>query len=305
MEQEVHGSYAKHCLVGVIPVNHARLDVVSLFTNIHCRLIVLLDVLDCFNKETGRTHGWVADIILWSRFHHLYNHADDVARSTELTICARCCHLAKDILIHIAHGITIVHVERVNAINNFGKGTGIWNKEDSRLHVTAICRFLTSTDMLDKLKDTLTNYLEHVFCTKVLEHMPTQVLVWNTSPFLITHSIRIHPKLSFEKCRVLYLTIPVASILFFLKLLVIEHLHEEDIGHLLQHGDRVGYAGHKECVPYLVNLVFYLSCNHILILYKFIAYEVLILYCSLPAQKNTFLIFPVISLLFASSAIQV
>ena len=129
--------------------------------------------------------------------------------------------------------------------------------------------------MLDKLEDALSNYLEHVFCTKVLEHMPTQVLVWNTSSFLIAHSIWIHPKLSFEKCRVLYLTIPVTSILFFLKLLVIEHLHEEDIGHLLQYCDRVRYTSHKECVPNLVNLIFYLACYH-----NYIFFSKLLLYCA-------------------------
>ena len=131
MKQEVHGSDTKHCLVGIITIDHARLDMVSLFAYIHCRLIVLLDVLDSFYKETGRTHGRVADVILGSWFHHLHNHADDVARSTELTICARCCHLAKDILIHIAHGITIVHVESINTVNNLCQCTSIRNQEYS------------------------------------------------------------------------------------------------------------------------------------------------------------------------------
>src|SRR5574344_2644017 len=138
MKQEVHGSDTKHRLVGVITIEHACLDVVSFVANIHCRLIVLLDVLDSFNKESGRTHSWVTDVILRCWLHHLYNHADDVARCTELTVCARCSHLSPDILIHLTHSITVFHIERVNAINNLCQGTGIWNKEDSRLHVTAI-----------------------------------------------------------------------------------------------------------------------------------------------------------------------
>ena len=38
--------------------------------------------------------------------------------------------------------------------------------------------------------------------------------------------------------------------------LVVEHFHEEDLGHLFQYGDWVSNTSHKECVPYLVYLVF-------------------------------------------------
>lgn len=50
--------------------------------------------------------------------------------------------------------------------------------------------------------------------------------------------------------------------LLLLELLVVEHLHEEEIGHLLKDGYGVGDTTRPEGIPYLVDLILYLSCNH-------------------------------------------
>ena len=86
MKQQVHSAYAQHRLVSIIAIDHAGLDVGNILTGIEGFTIVLLDIFHSLYKETSTTHSWVADIILWSWIHHFDNHADDMARSTELTI---------------------------------------------------------------------------------------------------------------------------------------------------------------------------------------------------------------------------
>jgi hypothetical protein len=46
-------------------------------------------------------------------------------------------------------------------------------------------------------------------------------------------------------------------------LFVVQHLHEEQISHLLQDGEGIGNATCPEGVPNAVNSVFYFACNHI------------------------------------------
>ena len=44
---------------------------------------------------------------------------------------------------------------------------------------------------------------------------------------------------------------------------VVQHLHEEEVGHLLQDGHRVSDAASPEGVPDLIDSIFDFACNHI------------------------------------------
>ena len=130
MKQKVHGSYAQHGLVGIVAVNHRGLHVACLVADVQGCFIVLLDILHRLYQKSCRTHSGVADVVLWSRLHHLYNHAYDVAWRAELSVGARSRHLAEYILVDIAHGVAVVHVERVYSVNYLGKRTGVGYEED-------------------------------------------------------------------------------------------------------------------------------------------------------------------------------
>ena len=265
VQQQVHGSYAQHGLVGIVAIDHRGFHVMNILAYIGSRLIVLLNIFNSLNEESGRTHGWVADVIFRSRLHHLHNHSDDVSGRAELSVGAACRHLAENVFIYIAHRIAVVHVERIHAIYHLGKGSGVGNEEDSRLHVAAVGAFFACADVLDEFEHVLSYHLEHIVSAQVFEHVPAQAFVRDSSLLLVGGSVGVNPELSFGEGRVFHLAIPVACVLFFLQLLVVEHFHEEDVGHLFQHGDRVCNASHKECVPYLVYLVFDFSCYHIII----------------------------------------
>ena len=100
---------------------------------------------------------------------------------------------------------------------------------------------------------------------KVLKYVPTQIFVWNACFLFITDCFRIYPELSGRERWILHFCSPITSVLFLLKLLIIKHLHEEDIRHLFKNCNGISDTSHKECVPNLVNLVFYLTCYHIII----------------------------------------
>ena len=117
--------------------------------------------------------------------------------------------------------------------------------------------------MLDKFKHALSHNLIHIVGTKILENVPSEVLVRHSGTLLIAHGFGVDPQFAIEECGVLHFAIPVACVLFFLQLLVVEHLHEEYICHLFEYGYGVGDASHKEGVPNLVDLVFYFACYHI------------------------------------------
>ena len=119
--------------------------------------------------------------------------------------------------------------------------------------------------MLDEFEHVLPYHLEHIVGAQVLEHVPAQAFVRDSSLLLVGGSVGVNPELPFGEGRVLHFAVKVACVFLFLELLVVEHLHEEDVGHLFQYGDRVGNTCHKEGVPYLVYLVFDFSCYHTII----------------------------------------
>ena len=264
MKQQVHGTNAKHRLVGIETVYHVGLDVLHLVLRKQSLLVLFLDIFHGLNEKTGATHGWVADIILWGRLHHLHDHTDDMARRAELSVRAGSSHLAKDVLIYVTHGITVVHVKGINAVNDLREGTGVRDEEYRRLHITAISTLFACSDMLDELENTLSHNLEHIVRTEVLEHVPTEMLVRYSGLLFFGSSFRVHPSLTGRESRILNLSIPVAGIRLLLQLLVIEHLHKEDIRHLFQYRYRIGDTSHEERIPYLVDFVFYIACDHIL-----------------------------------------
>lgn len=120
MKHQVHGTNAEHRLVGVITIDHRCFNMVNFFGCIECRFVVLFDVFHSLDKETSASHGWVADVILWGWLHHFNYHTYDMAGCAKLAVGARSCHLAKNVLIHIAHGVAIVHVQRVHTVHNLG-----------------------------------------------------------------------------------------------------------------------------------------------------------------------------------------
>ena len=180
--------------------------------------------------------------------------------STELTIIARCCHLAQDILVDITHSVTVVHIESVDTLHNLGQSSGRLNKEGGICHKATVRRLLTLTKRLDKDKHILADGAIHRLCLQIAEHAPTKLLVRN-----ILVGFGIVPYAILEG-RVFNGSAPSVSICLFSTLCIIQHLHKEEIGHLLQDGDGVGNTSSPKGIPNAIYTIFNLACNHTLIL---------------------------------------
>ena len=138
VKHQVHGTDTEHGRVGIEPMEQAVLVVVGMRLLQQLLLVVFLHVLGTLYNEACRTHSGVADAVFEGRLHEVYHHLDDVAWRAELAVVARSSHLAEDVFVHIAHGIAVVHIEGIDAIDNLGQRTRVLNEEGGIGHESAI-----------------------------------------------------------------------------------------------------------------------------------------------------------------------
>ena len=108
-----------------------------------------------------------------------------MAGCAELPIFSGCCNFAEQVLIHIAHEVFVVHVQRINAIHHFCQYATGGDKEHGVLHITAECRIFTPTNRFDKRENIVADVFQHGGRFKVVKYAPTQVLIicFNTGSF--------------------------------------------------------------------------------------------------------------------------
>ena len=244
VEHKVHSTDTKHCGVGIKTVQKTTLIVLHILGVKQLLLAVLLNILSTLDNKTRRAHSRVADSILNSGLHKLDHHLDNMARGTELSIITTRSHLAQDILIYIAHSVTVVHIQSINALDNLNKCAWVLNHKGSVSHKSTICRLLASVKILDKGKGITTNDAIHLLSLLILEHTPSQGLVWH----ILIH-IGVVPH-TLTECRVFDSHTHNIGISLLGLLSIVQHLHKEEIGHLLQHCHRVGNTARKKCIPY-------------------------------------------------------
>ena len=110
-----------------------------------------------------------------------------------------------------AEAFVSFYKKQVDPIDHLRQCTSIRDKEGSRLHIPAVGTLLTCSDCLDKLKDILTNHLEHVFRTRMAEYRPAHTLVRH-----LLFGDRVQPVLPNKEGRILYFGIKVACHIFLL-----------------------------------------------------------------------------------------
>ena len=237
-------------------MEHTALVVIGIFPFEQFAFVVLLDILCSLHNEAGTTHGRVANSVAERRAHEFDHHADDVARSAKLPVVATCRHLSKHILIDIAHGVAIVHIEVVDAFDDFGQCARALDEKSCVSHKTTICTLLPLSEILDENKHVAAYGVIHLIGFHIAKHIPTEVVVRH-----IFVGFGIVPHTGFES-RVFDHRTPRVGVGFFGALSIIEHLHEEEIGHLLKDGDRVGDTSCPKGIPYRVDTIFDFACNH-------------------------------------------
>ena len=257
MQHQVHRPDAKHRLVGIETMEHLVAVMFRILFLEQGLLVVLLHELRRLHDKPRRTHRRVANRIVQIRLHHLDHHADNVSRRTELPVVAACGHLAQHILINVAHRIAVVHVEPVDTIHNLRKRACIRNQERGTFHEAAVRRFLTVVQRLDEREHIARNRSEHRLGILVLEHMPAEALVRN-----ILFGIGIAPVAALENS-VLERNAHDVRVRLFRALAIVQHLHEEQVSHLLQNRDGVRDAARPKSIPDGVYAVLDFASNHV------------------------------------------
>jgi len=130
--------------------------------------------------------------------------------------------------------------------------------EEGRIgHELAVGRLLSAAEVLDEGENVTAHGPVHLLGLHILEDATTEVAVGH-----IPVGVRVMPHALLEG-RVLHGGTEHAGIGLLGPLRVVEHLHEEQIGHLLQDCNGVGDASRPEGIPYLVDASLDFACDYV------------------------------------------
>ena len=176
VEHHVHGTNAQHSGISIIAREHLVPVVVEVFGVDEGVGFVILDISCGLDNEAGTTHGGIADAVVLGdgRLHELHHHANDMARGAELTISSTGSHLAKYVLIHIAHRVAVFHVKVVDLLHDVLQGFGTLDEEDGIAHVARVCRAAAMPQGLDEREHIVAHMVKHVLAAVLAEHLPAQ-----------------------------------------------------------------------------------------------------------------------------------
>ena len=182
VQQHVHAADAQHGIVEVVAVERALAKVAP-------RRGVLVDgvavvrhqVLKRCNQEARRAAGRVADHVLGRGGGHVHHQTDDVARRAELAVLSGGGNLAEHVLVEVALGVAVGHVDAVELVDHVGQHTGRRHHEEGILHVVAVCRaplagvgLALLPERLDEGEHPVSHRLEQLLGSGVLETRPAQ-----------------------------------------------------------------------------------------------------------------------------------
>ena len=215
------------------------------------------DVGGAFQQEPGAAHGRVEDFILQSRLHQLHDHGDDMPRGAELSVVSSGGNLAQQVLIDIAHDILVVHVQRINITNDLRENPGCGNQKHRILHITAECSIFAFSDCLDEGEHISLDVDQHFTRLKVMEHVPAKISVLRFNKrIFIDHAHAVLKDLigQWDAQNI--------SIRLRLELVVVQQLHEHQVGYLFENRNRTGNASCPDGKPNGINLAFEFASNH-------------------------------------------
>ena len=190
-----------------------------------------------------------------------------MSRCAELTVRAGGCHLTEHVLIDVTHRVAVVHIERVDTVHETLECAGTLDHERRIFHKTGVRIAVRCTDSLDEGEDVIANHAEHVLRTGVLEDRPAHVVIWDVAVVVV-----VMPS-AFGEDGVLETVTPHGCVRLFLTLFIVQHLHEEQIGHLLQDVHGVRHTGCPEHIPNTVNLILNFAGYHIIFDLRFVCFS--------------------------------
>ena len=152
----------------------------------------------------------------------------------------------------------------IDAFHNLHQRSRTLDEKRSVSHESAVGRLPTLVQVFDKNEHILADDAVHLLGFHILEDVPAKVVVWH-----IPVGFGVMP-IAFLENGVFHLDTHHVGIGFLGALRIIKHLHEKEVGHLLQNGHGIGDASSPKRVPYRINAVLDFAGYHsnILIIVK-------------------------------------
>ena len=177
MKQHVHAADAQHGGVEVVAVKGVLVEAAAGGGVFVDGIGVMLDqVLGGRYEETRRAAGRVADHVLGRGCGHVDHQLDDVARGTELPVLTCGRDLAKHVLVEIALGIAVGHIDFVELIDHVRQHPRCGHHEECVLHVMGVGASALPVPIapqgFHEGEDPITHGLEHALGGALLEARP-------------------------------------------------------------------------------------------------------------------------------------
>ena len=253
VQEHVHAADAQHGAVEVVPVEGALVVApAGGLVPVDGLAVVADQVLGGGDEKTGGAAGRVADHVPGGGRGHLDHEFDDVARGAELAVLAGAGDLAEHVLVEIALGVGVGHVDGVELIHHVGQHPRGRDHEQGVLHVPgvggivriAVAAVPVAAEPLDEGEHLVAHRGEHRLRRGLLEAGPAQVV------------------LAGGEHRLLDGLADAGSLALFQGVQLVQPLDEQQVGELLDDRKGVGDAAGPHGVPDAVDFGFDFTGDH-------------------------------------------
>ncbi len=249
VQQHVHAADAQHGGVEVVAVEGALVEPpAGLGVLVDAVAVVLDEMLGGGDEEAGRAASRIADDVVRRGRGHVHHQPDDVARGAELPVLPRGGDLAEHVLVEIALGVAVGHVDVVELVDHVGEHARRGHHEEGVLHVMGVGRSLVRVSRLaqrlDEGEHPVPHRLEHPLGRELLESRPAQ------------------SGLAGGEQRLLDRAAGAGGLMLRACVQLVQTLDEEQVGELLDDRERVRDAAGPHGVPDSVDLGLQLAGDH-------------------------------------------
>jgi hypothetical protein len=236
VEHQVHGCNAYHGGIEFNAVEHLFVEVLFKLFIEEKVVMILPQVFTGTHEETGRSCCRVADGIGWLWAGHGHHHVDDMPWRTELSVLPCRCYLRQQVLVKVAFGVAVGHVDTTEHGHNLFEQVGRGYHKRGIPHY-AVKEGAFVTHLFDEREHLAADHIVHLFGLHLLETAPSKVL------------------LSRQEYRVFNRFTCGIGFVLFQRLYLIEPPDEKQVSDLLNDGKGIGHPSRPERFPYLINLV--------------------------------------------------
>lgn len=215
--------------------------------------MVIAQILAGGDEEAAGAACRIADHVIRRGLCQFDHQPDDMARRAELAVLAGRCDLAEHVFVEIALGVAILQRDLRQHVDHLGQQAGRGDGEARALHVFGMGRaFLCH--IAQEGKDVFRNNEEHTRRIIVPEARPAQHGIGDF--FLDRARLFVAHRAidAIRKDHSLDRPAQHVGLVLLAGLDVIETAHEQKVGDLLDHLERIGDAAGPEGIPDLIDL---------------------------------------------------